>query len=69
MKSNNKFLLSVGLLLVLLDVCAVFGQSNGEFWWMNQKLVNSAKNAREAKPPSARVINVPSEEDIKVTIF
>lgn len=67
MLGRNRLLLSVGL-VVLLDVCVVLGQSNGDFWWLNKKLVNSAKNAREAKQPSARIINVESEEDIKVCL-
>lgn len=61
------FLKSSVMLVVLLNVNFVLGQSNGDFWWLNQKLVNRAKDAREAKPPSARVINVESsEEDIRV---
>lgn len=65
---SNRFLLSV-FLVVLLDVCIVIGQSNGDFWWLNQKLVNRAKDAREAKKSSARVINVESEEDIRVLVL
>ncbi|XP_063704716.1 uncharacterized protein LOC134834100 [Culicoides brevitarsis] len=57
--SFKRYLFSVGLLaIVCLDVSLVHAQSNGDFWWLNKKLVNSAKNARETNPPSARVINV-----------
>lgn len=65
MFGRSRFLLSVGF-VILLDVCVVLGQSNGDFWWLNKKLVNRAKDARETKPSSARIINVDSEEDIKV---
>lgn len=52
----------------LMTLCK--GQSNGNFWWMNQKLIDEAKISRESKDITAHVIKVePDYDDIKVIRF